>query len=49
MCLLMKTIVSPKRLNLRLIECVDPVANLREIQWTEDRVQLHHGYAVGEI
>lgn len=38
MCLPMKTIVLSKRLNVSLIECLDPAADLQKIQRAEEHV-----------
>lgn len=45
----MKTVPLSKRLNLSLIECLDPAANLQKIKMAEEHIELHHEYAVSQI
>lgn len=45
----MKTILLSKRLNLSLIECLDPAANLQKIKRAEEHIELHLEYVVSQI
>lgn len=42
MCLLMKTIILPKELNLSFIEHLDPAASLQEYKRTEEHIEQYH-------